>query len=315
MRRRARRRARRLHRRPGPRRRRSSPQHRPARAGRARRSAPAAQWSSTNRCATGLPHVFAAGDGVVTHHRLLGVTYLPLGTTAHKQGRVAGENALGGQPGSPAVLGTQVVKVFDLVAARTGLRDHEAVAAGYTAAAPRRRRGRPQALLPRRPADQHPHHRRHRLRPAARRPTGRPTRHRDRQTRRHLCDRAVRRTDRRPGQRSRPLLHPTARISVGCRSSRDRPGPASTRPSALPHDHPADRAVHLPAQRGPVATRTPLLGVVAPDRFTAKSAGVSPADEINPVVAEPSGTGHRHVGGAAAPDHLRIWRPRMSWWR
>jgi hypothetical protein len=27
---------------------------------------------------------------------LLGVTYLPLGTTAHKQGRLAGENALGG---------------------------------------------------------------------------------------------------------------------------------------------------------------------------------------------------------------------------
>ena len=45
---------------------------------------------------TSMPDVFAAGDCVVTHHRLLGVTYLPLGTTAHKQGRVAGENALGG---------------------------------------------------------------------------------------------------------------------------------------------------------------------------------------------------------------------------
>ncbi|MGB6455998.1 MAG: FAD-dependent oxidoreductase, partial [Streptosporangiaceae bacterium] len=44
---------------------------------------------------TGLPDVLAAGDCVVTHHRLLGETYLPLGTTAHKQGRVAGENALG----------------------------------------------------------------------------------------------------------------------------------------------------------------------------------------------------------------------------
>ncbi len=48
------------------------------------------------RMRTNLPHVFAAGDCVVTHHRLLGATYLPLGTTAHKQGRVAGENALGG---------------------------------------------------------------------------------------------------------------------------------------------------------------------------------------------------------------------------
>lgn len=82
--------------------------------------------------ATGLPHVWAAGDCVVTHHRLLGTTYLPLGTTAHKQGRVAGENALGGTAKFAGSLGTQVVKVFDLVAARTGLREHEATAAGFT---------------------------------------------------------------------------------------------------------------------------------------------------------------------------------------
>ena len=81
---------------------------------------------------TGIPHVFAAGDGVVTHHRLLGVTYLPLGTTAHKQGRIAGENALGGSARFAGSVGTQVVKVFDVVAARTGLRDHEATAAGFT---------------------------------------------------------------------------------------------------------------------------------------------------------------------------------------
>lgn len=80
---------------------------------------------------TGLPNVWAAGDGVVTHHRLLGVTYLPLGTTSHKQGRVAGENAVGGNARFAGSLGTQVVKVFDVVAARTGLRDHEAAAADY----------------------------------------------------------------------------------------------------------------------------------------------------------------------------------------
>ena len=45
---------------------------------------------------TNLPDIFAAGDCAVTHHRLLGTTYIPLGTTAHKQGRVAGENAVGG---------------------------------------------------------------------------------------------------------------------------------------------------------------------------------------------------------------------------
>jgi NADPH-dependent 2,4-dienoyl-CoA reductase/sulfur reductase-like enzyme len=88
------------------------------------------------RMATGLPHVWAAGDCVVTHHRLLGTTYLPLGTTAHKQGRVAGENAVGGNLNFAGSLGTQVVKVFDLVAARTGLREHEALRAGYSPATP-----------------------------------------------------------------------------------------------------------------------------------------------------------------------------------
>ena len=80
---------------------------------------------------TGLPDVYAAGDCVITHHRLLGETYLPLGTTAHKQGRVAGENALGGSREFAGSLGTQVVKIFDQAAARTGLRDHEAAAAGF----------------------------------------------------------------------------------------------------------------------------------------------------------------------------------------
>jgi NADPH-dependent 2,4-dienoyl-CoA reductase/sulfur reductase-like enzyme len=80
---------------------------------------------------TGLLDVFAAGDCVITHHRLLGVTYLPLGTTAHKQGRVAGENALGGNRQFAGSLGTQVVKIFDQAAARTGLRDHEAAPAGF----------------------------------------------------------------------------------------------------------------------------------------------------------------------------------------
>lgn len=81
--------------------------------------------------ATGLPHVRAAGDCVITHHRLMGITYLPLGTTAHKQGRVAGANAVGGHARFAGSVGTQVVKVFDLVAARTGLLEHEAIAVGF----------------------------------------------------------------------------------------------------------------------------------------------------------------------------------------
>jgi NADPH-dependent 2,4-dienoyl-CoA reductase/sulfur reductase-like enzyme len=84
-----------------------------------------------NQMHTNLPDVFAAGDCVITHHQLLGKTYLPLGTTAHKQGRVAGENALGGNRIFAGSLGTQVVKIFDQATARTGLRDHEAVPAGF----------------------------------------------------------------------------------------------------------------------------------------------------------------------------------------
>lgn len=84
------------------------------------------------RMRTGVAGVLAAGDCVHTWHRLLRRhVYLPLGTTSHKQGRVAGENAVGGDREFAGSLGTQVVKVFGLAAARTGLRDDEARAAGY----------------------------------------------------------------------------------------------------------------------------------------------------------------------------------------
>lgn len=84
------------------------------------------------RMETNLPDVYAAGDCVETLHRILGPNhYLPLGTTAHKQGRVAGENAIGRNCEFKGSLGTQVVKVFNLVIARTGLRDTEARNAGF----------------------------------------------------------------------------------------------------------------------------------------------------------------------------------------
>jgi NADPH-dependent 2,4-dienoyl-CoA reductase/sulfur reductase-like enzyme len=81
---------------------------------------------------TNQPFIYAAGDCVETWHNLLkSYTYLPLGTVAHKQGRIAGENAVGGNRQFVGSLGTQAVKIFDLVAARTGLRDVEAQEAGF----------------------------------------------------------------------------------------------------------------------------------------------------------------------------------------
>lgn len=81
---------------------------------------------------TNILDIHAAGDCVETWHRLLNQNiYLPLGTTAHKQGRVAGENAVGGEREFAGSLGTQVVKIFDLAVARTGLSDAEAKSAGF----------------------------------------------------------------------------------------------------------------------------------------------------------------------------------------
>src|SRR5271166_5352279 len=81
---------------------------------------------------TSEPDIYAAGDCVETWHRLLNrPTFQPLGTTSHKQGRVAGENAVGGNAQFAGSLGTQVVKVFELAIARTGLRDEEARKAGF----------------------------------------------------------------------------------------------------------------------------------------------------------------------------------------
>ncbi len=81
---------------------------------------------------TNLPDVYAAGDCVHTYHRLLDQhVYLPLGSTAHKQGRVAGVNAAGGDTVFAGSLGTQVVRVFDRVIAATGLREVHARQAGF----------------------------------------------------------------------------------------------------------------------------------------------------------------------------------------
>lgn len=80
---------------------------------------------------TNVPDIYAAGDCVETWHRLAKqYTYIPLGTTAHKQGRIAGENAVGGCKEFQGSLGTQSIKLFDTVIARSGLNDKDAAAYG-----------------------------------------------------------------------------------------------------------------------------------------------------------------------------------------
>jgi NADPH-dependent 2,4-dienoyl-CoA reductase/sulfur reductase-like enzyme len=85
---------------------------------------------------TSLPGVFAAGDAVAVPHLVLGrPAWIPLGPAANKTGRVAGTVAAGGTASFRGVVGTAVVKVFDLEVARTGLGLAEAQAAGLDAVA------------------------------------------------------------------------------------------------------------------------------------------------------------------------------------
>jgi NADPH-dependent 2,4-dienoyl-CoA reductase/sulfur reductase-like enzyme len=85
---------------------------------------------------TSLPDVFAVGDCVALPHLVLGrPAWVPLGPAANKTGRVAGTVAAGGTASFPGVVGTAVVKVFDLEVARTGLTLAEAQAAGLAASA------------------------------------------------------------------------------------------------------------------------------------------------------------------------------------
>lgn len=77
------------------------------------------------------PDIFAAGDCVEMRDRLTGAPcYVPLGSTANKQGRIAAANICGGHECFPGVIGSAVCKVFDFSAARTGLTEKAARAAG-----------------------------------------------------------------------------------------------------------------------------------------------------------------------------------------
>ncbi len=82
--------------------------------------------------ATSDPDIFAVGDCVETRHLITGrPAYVPLGSTANKQGRVAAVNACGGNDTFPGILGTSICKVFDVGVARSGLSETEARGAGF----------------------------------------------------------------------------------------------------------------------------------------------------------------------------------------
>lgn len=78
------------------------------------------------------PDIYAAGDCVQSKNLLTGrPVFVPLGSTANKQGRVAAVNICGGDDTFPGVLGSTICKVFDYCVGRTGLTEREALAEGY----------------------------------------------------------------------------------------------------------------------------------------------------------------------------------------
>lgn len=86
------------------------------------------------RMLTSVNSIYAAGDCTEVRHLVTGKpSYLPLGTTANKQGRVAGENAAGGHARFEGVVGTLVTQIFELGVAKTGLSLAEAKAHGFQA--------------------------------------------------------------------------------------------------------------------------------------------------------------------------------------
>jgi NADPH-dependent 2,4-dienoyl-CoA reductase/sulfur reductase-like enzyme len=76
--------------------------------------------------------VWSAGDCAEKFHLVSRrPVVVPLGTHANKEGRVAGINIGGGYETFPGVIGTAASKVCEMEVARTGLKEDEAVAAGF----------------------------------------------------------------------------------------------------------------------------------------------------------------------------------------
>ncbi len=77
------------------------------------------------------PSIFAAGDMVEIEHTLMGKTVrIPLAGPANRQGRLAAENAVGGNRTYKGAIGTSIVKLFGATAGSTGLNLKAAADAG-----------------------------------------------------------------------------------------------------------------------------------------------------------------------------------------
>jgi NADPH-dependent 2,4-dienoyl-CoA reductase/sulfur reductase-like enzyme/rhodanese-related sulfurtransferase len=78
---------------------------------------------------TSVDGVYAVGDVAESFSLITGAPlWRPLGSTANKMGRIAGDAITGGSLSHRGILGTGIVRVFDLAVAHTGLTETEAMA-------------------------------------------------------------------------------------------------------------------------------------------------------------------------------------------
>jgi len=81
---------------------------------------------------TNVQDIYACGDCIETFSAITGKpVYRPLGSTANKTGRIAGDVLTGGNLTYRGNLGTGIFKLFNLAIASTGLSEREALAEGY----------------------------------------------------------------------------------------------------------------------------------------------------------------------------------------
>ncbi len=84
---------------------------------------------------TNIKNIYACGDCVESFSVITGKPiYRPLGSTANKMGRIAGDQITGGDLVFQGGLGTGIFKVFDMAVAQTGLTEKEAKREGYEVA-------------------------------------------------------------------------------------------------------------------------------------------------------------------------------------
>jgi len=81
---------------------------------------------------TNIPDIYACGDCIETFSAITGKpVYRPLGSTANKTGRIAGDALTGGDLYYRGNLSTGIFKLFDLTIGSTGLSEREALAEGF----------------------------------------------------------------------------------------------------------------------------------------------------------------------------------------